>query len=103
MHHNVLLALAGISSRHVNGRVGRRHGIACSHTLRRKARLCMADHYHSGSGEGSRRRARAAVVVGRLHELHAAPCGRFSLAEPVHRFTKAESGWSAAVEAPCRR
>ncbi|MEI9900488.1 MAG: hypothetical protein WDN31_10600 [Hyphomicrobium sp.] len=48
-------------------------GFAYGHTLRKEGgRLCMADHYHSGSGSGRSKAAAQAsggALLGRLHQF----------------------------------
>jgi hypothetical protein len=85
-------------------------GLAYSHTLRKeRGRLCMADHWHSGSGEGRTKTAARTAAIRSWADFtnfeYGTVWARFSLAaSPSTRYTKAESGWSAAVDArPCRR
>lgn len=84
-------------------------GLAYSHTLRKEhGRLCMADHWHSGSGEGrSKAAARKAAIrswAGFTNFEYGSAWARFSrAASKTTRYTKAENGWSASVDArPCR-
>ena len=64
MHRAALLALAGALSLAATAAIADDTGLAYSHTLRKEGgRTCMADHYHSGSGEGrSKDAARASAV-----------------------------------------
>ncbi|HEY7669214.1 MAG TPA: hypothetical protein VH852_01120 [Hyphomicrobium sp.] len=85
-------------------------GLAYSHTLRKEGgRLCMADHWHAGSGEGRTKAAARAAAIRSWADFtnfeYGTVWARFSLAaSQATRYTKAESGWSAAVDArPCRR
>ena len=53
MSRAVPLALAAAFSFAATAAVADDTGLAYSHTLRKEGgRTCMADHYHSGSGEG---------------------------------------------------
>lgn len=84
-------------------------GLAYSHDLRKEGgRLCMSDHYHSGSANG-RTKAIAQAVAARswadfTNFEYGTAWARWSLASSKSvRFTKAESGWEASVDArPCR-
>ncbi len=85
-------------------------GLASMHDLRKeRGRLCMADHWHSGSGEGrTKAAARAAAIrswVDFTNFEYGTVWAHFSTAASQStRYTKAASGWSAAVDArPCRR
>jgi len=85
-------------------------GLAYSHTLRREGGgLCMADHFHSGSGEGhTKRTARRAAMrswIDFTNFEYGSLWARFSRARSRStRYTKTASGWSATVDArPCRR
>jgi hypothetical protein len=84
-------------------------GLAYSHDLRKEhGRLCMADHWHSGSGEGGTKAAARAAAIRSWADFtnfeYGTVWARFSLAaSPTTRYTKAASGWSADVDArPCR-
>lgn len=84
-------------------------GLAYSHTLRKEGgRLCMADHYHSGSGEGrSKATAKKAAIrswAGFTNFEYGTVWARWSRAKSKStRYTKEAVGWSATVEArPCR-
>ncbi len=84
-------------------------GVASIHTLRREGgRLCMADHFHAGSGEGRSKGAARAAAVRSWAEFTDLEYGtvwaHFSLARNQStRYVKADKGWSAYVEArPCR-
>lgn len=84
-------------------------GLAYSHDLRReRGRLCMSDHWHTGSGEGkSKAAARAAAIrswAGFTNFEYGSAWARFSVAgSPTTRYTKSPGGWSAYIEArPCR-
>lgn len=84
-------------------------GLAYSHDLRKEGgRLCMSDHYHSGSGSGRTKAAAQAAAVRSWADFtnfeYGTAWARWSLAQgkSVH-YTKAESGWDASVDArPCR-
>jgi len=85
-------------------------GFAYSHALRKeRGRLCMADHYHSGSGEGrtkgSARKAAIRSWAGFTNFEYGTAWARYSLAASKStRYTKAAFGWTAYVDArPCRR
>lgn len=85
-------------------------GLAYSHTLRKEGgRMCMVDHFHSGSGEGrSKATARKAAMrswASFTNFEYGTVWARWSLAKNKStRYTKEAVGWSATVEArPCRR
>jgi len=85
-------------------------GLAYSHTLRKeRGRLCMADHWHSGSGEGrtkaTARRAAIRSWAGFTNFEYGTAWAHFSLAaSPTTQYAKADRGWSASIDArPCRR
>ena len=64
MYRARLLALAGAFSLASTAAVADDTGLAYSHTLRKEGgRTCMADHYHSGSGEGRTKEAARAAAV----------------------------------------
>lgn len=84
-------------------------GLASMHTLRKEGgKLCMADHFHAGSGEGATKaKARMAAIRSWADFTdfeYGRAWARFGRAASVTtRYTKAETGWSATVEArPCR-
>ena len=111
MPHRALLALAGILTlASTTAAIADDTGLAYSHTLRKEGgRLCMADHYHSGSGEGrSKDGARKAAIrswADFTNFEYGTVWARFSLAaSPSTRFSKEANGWSAYIDArPCRR
>lgn len=84
-------------------------GLAASHTLRKEGgKLCFADHYHSGSGDGATKAA-ARIVAARawadfVDFEYGSNWARFSRASSVSvKYTKAENGWTAWIEArPCK-
>jgi len=85
-------------------------GLAYSHTLRKeRGRLCMADHWHSGSGEGRTKAAARRAAIRSWADFtnfeYGTVWAHFSLAASAKtRYTKAAKGWSAAIDArPCRR
>ncbi len=85
-------------------------GLANMHDLRKeRGKLCMADHWHSGSGEGkSKASARKAAIrswADFTNFEYGTVWAHFSLAAAAEtRYTKTASGWSAAIDArPCRR
>ena len=109
MHRAALLALAGALSLAATAAIADDNGIAYSHTLRKEGgRTCMADHYHSGSGEGrSKDAARASAVrswIDFTNFEYGSAWARFGAAAgPSAHYTKEASGWSAVVEArPCK-
>lgn len=84
-------------------------GLAYSHDLRKEGgRLCMSDHYHSGSGSGRTKAAAQAAAARSWADFtnfeYGSAWARWSLARSKSvRYTKAESGWSADVDGrPCR-
>jgi hypothetical protein len=84
-------------------------GFAYSHTLRKEGgRLCMADHYHSGSGSGRTKPAALAAAARSWADFtnfeYGSAWARWSVAKAKStRYTKEASGWSADVDArPCR-
>jgi hypothetical protein len=109
MHRAALLALAGALSLAATAASADDTGLAYSHTLRKEGgRTCMADHYHSGSGEGrSKDAARASAVrswIDFTNFEYGSTWARFgAAASPSAHYTKEASGWSAVVEArPCK-
>jgi hypothetical protein len=85
-------------------------GLAYSHDLRKeRGRLCMADHWHSGSGEGRTKASARNAAIRSWADFtnfeYGTVWAHFSLAaSPQTHYTKAASGWSAAIDArPCRR
>ena len=84
-------------------------GLAGSHTLRKEGgKLCMADHFHGGSGDGPAKAAARAAAARSWSSFTAMEYGtnwaRFGRAASVSvKYTKAEKGWSASIEArPCK-
>ncbi|MEZ5898717.1 MAG: hypothetical protein R3D51_04400 [Hyphomicrobiaceae bacterium] len=84
-------------------------GLASSHTLRKEGgKLCMADHFHSGMGDGPTKAAARAAAARAWADFvdfeYGSNWTRFSRAASVSvKYTKAEKGWTATVEArPCR-
>lgn len=84
-------------------------GLAQSHTLRKEGgRLCMADHYHSGMGDGATKPAAKAAAARAWADFvdfeYGSDWARFGRAASVSvKYTKAEKGWTATIEArPCR-
>jgi hypothetical protein len=84
-------------------------GFASSHTLRKEGgKLCFADHYHSGSGDGATKAAARVVAArdwaGFVDFEYGSDWARFSRASSVSvKYTKAEKGWTAWIEArPCK-
>jgi len=84
-------------------------GLAYAHDLRKEGgRLCMSDHYHSGSGTGRTKAAAQAAAARSWTDFtnfeYGTVWARWSLATSKSvRFTKDASGWSADVDArPCR-
>ena len=84
-------------------------GLAYSHTLRKEGgRLCMADHFHSGSGEGRSKEAARGAAIRSWADFtnfeYGSSWARFSVAGSQSvSYTKSADGWSASVDArPCR-
>ncbi len=84
-------------------------GLASSHDLVKVGgRLCFADHWHSGAGDGRTKDAARAVAIRNWADFvdleYGSSWARFSVAAGARTtYTKAEGGWSASVEArPCR-
>jgi hypothetical protein len=84
-------------------------GFAYSHDLQKEGgRLCMKDHFHSGYGDGPTKVAASRAAMKSWAEFTAFEYGtdwaRYSLAASKStKYTKAENGWSANVDArPCR-
>ena len=84
-------------------------GFAYTHTLRKEGgRLCMADHYHSGSGTGHTKAAAQAAAARSWADFtnfeYGSAWARWSRAGGKSvRYTKEAAGWSADVDArPCR-
>lgn len=84
-------------------------GFAYAHDLRREhGRLCMSDHWHSGSGSG---RTKAAAQRAAIHSWanftafeYGSAWARYSRAASKSvRYTKESNGWGASVDArPCK-
>ncbi len=110
MQRNASLALASVILLAVSTNVmADDTGLAYSHDLRKEGgRLCMADHYHSGSGEGRSKGAARAAAVRSWADFTNLEYGtrwaHFSVARSQStRYVKADNGWSAYIEArPCR-
>jgi hypothetical protein len=84
-------------------------GLASMHDLRREGgRLCMSDHYHSGSGEGPSKAAARAAAIRAWSDFtnfeYGSVWAHFSRAGSQSvRYGKTAGGWSADVDArPCR-
>ena len=84
-------------------------GLASSHTLRKEGgRLCMADHFHSGMGDGATKPAARTAAAKAWADFvdfeYGSDWARFGRAASVSvKYTKAETGWTATIEArPCR-
>jgi hypothetical protein len=84
-------------------------GLAYAHDLRKEGgRLCMSDHYHSGSGSGKSKPAAQAAAVRSWADFtnleYGTAWARWSVAHGKSvRYTKADSGWDASIDArPCR-
>jgi ABC-type Fe3+ transport system substrate-binding protein len=85
-------------------------GLAAMHDLRReKGKLCMSDHWHSGSGTGaSKEAAQKAAVRSWIDFTDLEYGGRWAsfsnAASKKVSYSKESSGWSASVEGrPCYR
>jgi hypothetical protein len=85
-------------------------GLAAMHDLRReRGKLCMSDHWHSGSGVGSTKdAAQRAAVRSWIDFTDLEYGGRWAsftnAAGKKVSYSKESSGWSASVEArPCYR
>lgn len=110
MHRCALFALAGVFSLATTaGAFADDTGLAYSHDLRKEGgRLCMSDHYHSGSGEGRSKNAARSAAIRSWADFtnfeYGSAWARFSAAASSStRYTKADPGWSANIEArPCR-
>lgn len=83
-------------------------GLASMHDLRRERGItCMSDHFHSGTGEGSTKKAARAAAIKAWQEFTAFEYGTDwanfrNAASKSIGYSKASSGWSASVEArPC--
>lgn len=85
-------------------------GFASAHDwVKTGGRTCLADHAHSGSGDGATKdRAKAAAIRSWISFTaleYGSDWARYSssVAQSV-KYTKAETGWTAVVEGrPCRR
>ncbi|MEI9901155.1 MAG: hypothetical protein WDN31_14565 [Hyphomicrobium sp.] len=84
-------------------------GFAYAHDLRKEGgRLCMSEHFHSGSGSGKSKPAAQAAAARSWADFtnfeYGSAWARWSLAGSKSvRYTKDASGWSADVDArPCR-
>ncbi len=84
-------------------------GFASSHTLRKEGgKLCMADHFHSGMGDGATKPAARIAAAKAWADFvdfeYGSDWARFGRAASVSvKYTKAETGWTATIEArPCR-
>lgn len=84
-------------------------GLASSHTLRKEGgRTCFADHVHSGMGDGATKDAARAVATRNWADFvdleYGSTWAHYSRAAGTKvRYTKAEKGWTAWIEArPCR-
>ncbi len=85
-------------------------GLAAMHDLRReRGKLCMSDHWHSGSGTGATKEAaQRAAIRSWIDFTDLEYGGRWAsygnAAGKKVSYSKESSGWSASVEArPCYR
>jgi hypothetical protein len=85
-------------------------GLAAMHDLRReRGKLCMSDHWHSGSGTGATKQAaQKAAVRSWIDFTDLEYGGRWAsyanAASKKVSYSKESAGWSASVEArPCYR
>jgi len=85
-------------------------GLAAMHDLRReKGKLCMSDHWHSGSGVGpTKDAAQKAAIRSWIDFTDLEYGGRWAsfgnAASKSVSYSKEASGWSASVEGrPCYR
>jgi hypothetical protein len=85
-------------------------GLAAMHDMRReKGKLCMSDHWHSGSGVGpSKAAAQKSAIRSWIDFTDLEYGGRWaSFANAAGKnisYSKETNGWSASVEArPCYR
>ena len=80
-------------------------GFAYSHDLHKEGgKTCMVDHIHQGSGEGATKPAAQAAAVRSWVDFtnfeYGSDWARWSKAVgKTTSYTKAESGWSATIEA----
>lgn len=84
-------------------------GFAYGHDLRKEGgRLCMSDHYHSGSGAGKTKAAALAAAARSWADFtnfeYGSAWARWSLARGKDvRYTKEAAGYSADIDArPCK-
>ena len=84
-------------------------GLATSHSLRKEGgRLCMADHFHGGTGTGATKDVARQAAARSWSEFVAFEYGtnwaRVGRAASVSvKYSKEEKGWSASIEArPCK-
>lgn len=85
-------------------------GLAASHDwVKEGGRTCFKDHVHGGSGDGATKESARAAAIRSWADFvdleYDGTWAHWSLAAgAVTKFTKAEKGWTANVEArPCRR
>jgi hypothetical protein len=110
MHHrSMILALISVVIP-VSASAQEVSGLAAMHDMRReKGRLCMSDHWHSGSGTGATKAAaQKAAVRSWIDFTDLEYGGRWAsfsnAASKKVSYSKESSGWSASVEArPCYR
>jgi hypothetical protein len=109
MHRVLLLAFAGVVSLAPLAAIADDTGLAYAHDLRKEGgRLCMTDHYHSGSGEGRTKEGARMAAIRSWADFtnfeYGSAWARFGVARSAStRYSKADRGWSAYVEArPCR-
>ena len=109
MDRALILALAGACSLAATAWLADDTGLAYSHTLRKEGgRTCMADHFHSGSGDGRTKEAAHSAAVRSWIDFtnfeYGTVWARFGIAaSPSTHYTKAEKASTATVEArPCK-
>lgn len=109
MNRCVAAAIAGAFSLVSTAAVADDTGFAYTHNLRKEGgRLCMSDHYHQGSGAGRTKEGARAAAIRSWADFtnfeYGSAWARFSVARSATtRYSKAEKGWSADVDArPCR-
>lgn len=110
MTRSIAMSLAVLAFAFTPASAADETGLVGLHTLKRSGnKICMADHFHSGSSSGrnSRKEAEAAAISdwqGFTAWEYGSIWGSFALAESKTISCSPSSGWSCTVEArPCRR
>ncbi|MEL7047378.1 MAG: hypothetical protein AAFO75_00195 [Pseudomonadota bacterium] len=105
-----MLAVACVAATFPSLAMADQSGMADMHDQRREgSKICLSDHFHTGTGEGRTKRAARADAIKAWQEFTAWEYGldwayfRRAASKSVG-VQKASNGWEAVIEGrPCRR